>query len=73
MQWNISKAREVWKRLGNLLQREGEDIRVSDLFYREVIQAVMLSRSESWAMSDAMMRAIEGTHTRSLRHITGKR
>ena len=40
--WNIVKARAVWRRLVKLLQKEGADNRFSDLFYREVIQAVLM-------------------------------
>ena len=61
MQHKISKARSVWRRLVKLLQQEGEDICVSYLFYREVIQAVLMSRLDSWVLSDAMMWELEGT------------
>ena len=58
---NIGKVWEVWRRLGRILQQEGSDIKVSALFYREVIQAVLLLGSKSWVLSDAMMKAVEGT------------
>ena len=38
----ISKARQVWGRLGKLLWREGADPTVSEKFYRAVVQAVLL-------------------------------
>ena len=46
--------------------------RVSDLFYWAVIQAVLLFRSESWAMLVIMMRMVESTHMGLLFQITGK-
>ena len=70
--WNIVKARAVWRRLVKLLQKEGADNRFSDLFYREVIQAVLLLGLESWDLLYAMIRAVEGTHMGFLCHITGK-
>ena len=45
---------------------------MSALFYREVIQAVLLLGLESWDLLYAMIRAVEGTHMGFLCHITGK-
>ena len=70
---NTSKAQTVCRRLVNMLQWEGSDSWVSDLFYRDVIQAVLLFRSDSRALSDAMVRAVEGTHMEYRWQITGKR
>ena len=39
---NVGKARRLWSRLGKLIKREGKDPRVSGMFYREVVQAVLL-------------------------------
>ena len=50
----------------------GAGNRVSDLSYREVIQVVLLFISESWALQETMMRAVEVTHVGFIRHITGK-
>ena len=50
----------------------GVDNQVSYLFYRVVIQVVLLFGSESWALLDAMMRALESTHVGFICHITGK-
>ena len=43
------------------------------MFYRAVTQAVLLFGSYTWVLSGATERTMEGTHTRFLRHITGKR
>ena len=59
----------VWKRLGKMFPWKGADIWVSDLFYRAVIQAVLLFESESWAMLDAMVQGIDGSHVGFLRKI----
>ena len=55
-----------------MLQWEGANNRVSALLYRAVIQAVLLFGLESWALSGATMRAVEGTYVEFLRQITGK-
>ena len=62
VQRNTNKARIVWWRLVKLFRREGEDSHVSDFFYKEVFQSVVLFGSESWALSEAMMQAADGSH-----------
>ena len=68
---NFGKAFRVWNRLGKLLRREGADPRVSVVFYWVVVQTVLLFRSETWVLSDAMSRKLEGVHMGSLMQITG--
>ena len=41
--------------------------------YREVVQAILLYRLETFVLSASMAKRIEGTHTEFLRMITGKR
>ena len=43
------------------------------MFYRSVVQVVLLFVLESWVLSEAMSRKVEVTHTRFLRQIMGKR
>ena len=59
---NVGKARRVWRRLGKLLRREGADPRVSAMFYREVVQAVLLFGAENWILLVAMFRKMEGAN-----------
>ena len=73
MNWNIGNVWVVWITLGKIFQWEGAEILVSSLFYRAVIQAVLMSRSESWSISDMIMNAVEGTHVGFLLQIMGKR
>ena len=69
----IMRARLVWGRLGTLLRREVADPKVPSMFYRAVIQAVLLFGSETWILLEAMERKVEGTHTGFLRKIMWKR
>ena len=69
---NIVCARLVWWMLGILLRQEGEEPKVSEMFYRAVVQAVLLSGSETWVLLAAMERKVEITQTFFLRHIMGK-
>ena len=54
------------------MRQEGEDRWVSSLFFGVVTQDVFLFGSESWALSDAMMREVEVTHKGFLIQINGK-
>ena len=53
--------------------REGADIRVEALFYSAAIHAVLIFGSDSWEMSDATMKAVEGENLGFLCQTTGKR
>ena len=39
---NLKKARWVWARLQNVLESEGADPRVCGMFYKAVVQSVLL-------------------------------
>ena len=68
----IKQARTVWERLGKLLIQEGADTRVAEMFYREVVQAVLLFVSDTCLISSGMERKVEVTHTVFMSQITGK-
>ena len=69
---NILRTRLVWGRLGALMRREGSEHKVSEFFYREVVQAVLLFGTENWILLAAIERKSEVSHTCFLQHITGK-
>ena len=50
VQRNIMRERSVWGILGKLLQREGAEPRVSAIFYRAVVQEILLYGSETWLL-----------------------
>ena len=60
------RVRSVYGRLGTLLQREGEDPKVSESFYRAMVQALILYGLETWVLSALMAKMIEGMHTEFL-------
>ena len=70
---NTMRARLVWGILGKLLQREGEEPRALAIFYRVVVQAILLYGSEAWILLLKMERNVEWIHTGLLCQITGKR
>ena len=63
----------VWGRLGALIRQEGEEPRVLEIFYRAVVQAIILYGSETWVLLASMANMVEETHTEFLQLITGKR
>ena len=58
---NIMRARLFWGGLGTLIRQEGVDPKLVAVFYRAVIQAVLLFGSETLVLSAAMERKLVGT------------
>ena len=68
---NFGKSRRLWSRLGKLLRIEGEDPRVSEIFYQSVVQAVLLFEAEIWILLVDVSRYLEGVHVIFLIQMTG--
>ena len=64
-------ARSAWGVLGTLRLREGVDPRLAAIFYRAVVQTILLYGSETWVILEAMKKKVEGAHTDFLRQMTG--
>ena len=62
---NLCKARKVWKMLHRLLRGENMTPRVCGMFFKAVVQAVLLYGSETWAVTDSAMRCLEGFYYRA--------
>ena len=67
--WNSRKARQVWDRHRNMLQREGAEPAVLEKCYRAVIQAVLLFGAETWVLLLPMAQRLEGVHVGLLRQV----
>ena len=59
---NISKARQVWGRLGKMIQREGAEPAVLAKFYCTLIQAVLLFGTDNWVLLAPMAQRLEGVY-----------
>ena len=46
---------------------------MSEIFYRALVQAILLYGSYMCVLSESMAKRVEGTHTEFLRMITGKK
>ena len=55
---NLIKAQKSWTRMTRILGWEGEDPRISSLFFKVVVQAVLLFGLETWVMNPCMERAL---------------
>ena len=48
---NLAQAKTVWRRMSRILSREGATPRVSALFFKAVIQAVLIFGAETWVVT----------------------
>ena len=48
---NLRKERKIWARLSRILGREGANPRVSGMFFKAVVQAVLLLGAEMWVIT----------------------
>ena len=69
---NIRKAHQVWIRLGKILLREGAYQLASAMFYKEVVQEVLLFVSEIWVVLTSMSKTLDGVYVGLLKQVTGK-
>jgi len=66
---NLRRAHYKWYKLSKLLTREGANPRIFGMFYKAVVQTVLLFGCESWTMTDAMWTALKGFHYCAARRI----
>jgi hypothetical protein len=52
--------------------KKGANPKIMGTFYKTIIQSVLLYGSESWVISNHMMRALRSFHWRCAQYITGK-
>ncbi len=58
----MAKARGVWVRVSTVLKGENAPPKVCGMFYRTVVQSMLLYGSESWVLNPALIARIEGFH-----------
>ena len=62
---NLMKARKTWARLRNVLRGEFADPKTCGMFYKAVIQQILLYGCETWVITKAMYRMLKGFHMRA--------
>ena len=65
----LSRARSKWGRVGKVLSAEGASPRVMGYFYKAIVQAILLYGSESWTISQTMLKRLRRFHSRVARYI----
>ena len=68
---NLRKARATWERLSRVMRSEHASSRVCGLFYKATVQAVLLFGSETWNVTPAILRGLEGFHVWAARRMAG--
>ena len=69
---NLRKARKSWAGIEMILGWEGVRPRILGVFFKTVVQAVLLFGSETWLMTPLMVRALGIFQHRFYRWITGR-
>ena len=61
----IKKAHGTWARVGQVLQVDNTPPKVSAMFYKAVVQSVLLYSSETWNLTKTALAQLEGFHIRA--------
>ena len=69
---NLRKASKRWTQMTRILGWERSDLRMSGLFFKAVVQAVLLFGSEMWVLTPRMERALGSFHNKIAGLITGR-
>jgi hypothetical protein len=67
---NLGKARLRWTLISRVLAREGASPRISAMFYKATVQAVLLYACETWSITSNMLGTLESFHHRVARRLT---
>jgi hypothetical protein len=70
---NVRKAKAKWAMVSRVLCRQGASPRVSAMFYKAIVQSVLLFGSDSWVLTESMIHLLNAFHHRMARQITGYR
>ena len=68
---NLQKEQKSWSRLTKILVRKGARPRLSGIFLKAVVQAIILFRLEMWVMITHMGRSLGGLQHRLAIRING--
>jgi hypothetical protein len=69
---NLKKAKQRWATISRILARESASPRISALFYKAVIQTVLLYGSETWVISGEILQLLTSFHHGIARRLTGR-
>ena len=69
---NLDRAKKVWSRMSRILSMEGAALRALGLFFKAVIQVVLLFGAYTWVVTPPMGKALGGVQTQVARRVTGQ-
>ena len=67
---NIKKAHAQWSKFSRILSREGAKLKTMGIFYRTIVQAVLLFDSETWVLTQRQEGLVRSFHNQCARSIT---
>jgi hypothetical protein len=70
---NISLARKKWAMCRRILARDAATPQISGMFYKAIVQTVLLFSSETWVVTPTLLQQLESFHHAAVRQIAGKR
>ena len=68
----LKRARKSWSRLTRILGRDGANTRVSGIFFKAVVQIVLLLGSTMWVLTPCMIQGLGFFRHRFMRRIIGR-
>ena len=71
MAGNLIKASKSYTGMTRILGQEGEETRIYGLFFKAVVQAVLIFGSEMWVLTPRMERALGSFQQRIAQQISG--
>ena len=69
---NMRNARKIWMRMTKILIPERDYPKVSELFFKAVVQAVLILGAETWVLTPRVERALSSFQQRVARWLTGR-
>jgi len=66
---NLSRARKRWGQVRRVLTRDGATPKISGMFYKAIVQSVLLYGCETWTITPRMLTALRGFHHQVARRI----
>jgi hypothetical protein len=69
---NVAKTQQRLAYISRILRREGATSKISTMFYKAVIQKILLFGSESWVLAPIMLGKLEGFHQQIARWLTSR-
>ena len=68
----LARARTKWARIAAVLRSQGVKPRAMGYFYKAVVQAILLYGSETWVVTENLLKQLQSFHARISRYIKGK-